>query len=47
MRFELARERLVRPVSGASPPEVIDGGIAERAVEPRNNALVRRRLLRA
>jgi hypothetical protein len=44
LRLELSRERLVRSLGGSSPTELIDGGISQSAIEPRNNRLVRRRL---
>ena len=47
MRFEFARECLVRAVSRSAAPELIDRRIAQRAVKPRDDSFIRRRLLRA
>jgi hypothetical protein len=44
--IELSCECFVRPVSGASPPKLIDGGISKAAIEPWNDCFVRGRLVR-
>ena len=47
MRLQLARKSLDRPIRYAAPAKLVDGGIAERSIEPRHNAFVGRGLLGA
>ena len=47
MRLELSAECLVRAFSCAPPPELVDGRVSQRSVEPRNDGFVCRRLLRS
>ena len=44
-RPEFPRERVRSPVGGTTPPELIDGRILQRSIEPGDNRLISRRLL--
>ena len=47
MRFKLTCEGLVRTISSSTTPKLIDRGVPQRAVEPRDDGFVRGRLLRS
>jgi hypothetical protein len=47
MGFELTREGLVRAIGRATTPELINRGVPQGAIEPRNDGFVGRHLLRS
>ena len=46
MCLEFAGEGFVRPLRRSSPPELIDGGVPEHPVEPRDDRFIVRRVVR-